>query len=78
MPDEMLTIRQAARVLRVRDEQVRKWVRAGELSVIDLGDSRRSKQRIWSEDLRRFLESRRVQAKPQQPRGKRITKARWF
>jgi excisionase family DNA binding protein len=60
MPDDLFTIRQVARKLRVGEKQVRLWVREGELTVIDLGDATRSKHRISERDLQKFLESRRV------------------
>jgi len=60
MPDDLYTIRQVARLLRVGEKQVRIWIRKGELPVIDLGDVGRPKQRISNQDLQKFLQSRRI------------------
>jgi excisionase family DNA binding protein len=82
MPNDLFTIRQVARQLRVGEKQVRQWIRGGELAVIDLGNSQRPKQRISQDDLRKFLESRRVvkrQAAPSGNRGKKASQGRqWF
>jgi len=82
MPNDLFTIRQVARKLRVGEKQVRQWIRAGELAVIDLGDVQRPKQRISEADLQKFLESRRVVKEPATPstnRGRKTTSGRqWF
>ncbi len=79
MPDEMMTIRQVARVLRVGDRVVREWIRSGELPVINLGDQNRSRHRIADSDLQQFIETRRVKKQPvTKARRKSPTTARWF
>lgn len=82
MPDDLFTFRQVARKLRVGEKQVRLWVRDGELAVINLGDSTRSKHRISESDLQKFLESRRVVkecAVPAHNARRKAPKARqWF
>lgn len=79
MPDEMMTIRQVARVLRVGDRVVREWIRSGELPVINLGDQNRARHRISDSDLRQFIETRRVKQQPVvKARRKSPTTARWF
>lgn len=80
MQNELFTIRQVARQLRVGEKQVRQWVRVGELVVINLGDSTRSKHRISAGDLQKFIDSRRVM--PPEPKAtSRRTKSagrQWF
>ena len=82
MPDDLYTIRQVARSLRVGEKQVRIWIRKGELPVIDLGDANRSKQRVSSLDLQQFLKSRRLVKEapgPAHNARKKPTKGRqWF
>lgn len=80
MPQELFTIRQVARSLRVGEKQVRQWIRCGELSVINLGDSSRSKHRISASDLQKFIDSRRVLPPEPKTTGHRTkpTKGRWF
>jgi excisionase family DNA binding protein len=82
MPNDLYTIRQVARQLRVGEKQVRQWIREGELAVIDLGDVQRPKQRISQLDLQKFLDSRRVvkeKAVPSANRGRKASQGRqWF
>jgi excisionase family DNA binding protein len=82
MSDDLYSIRQVARMLRVGDKQVRKWVRSGDLPVIDLGDASRSKHRVSSHDLQKFLDARRVVAKPVVASGRSVKKSpagkRWL
>lgn len=63
-PNQLITIREAARLLKVGDRQVRAWIKSGELTVINLGDSARSKHRISQAELQRFLASRTVTPQP--------------
>ncbi len=58
--DEVLSVEQVARELKVNPETVRGWIRSGELVAIDLGG-----YRIKRSDLNDFLERRK------KPRGKR-------
>jgi len=79
MSEPMMTIRQVSKLLRVGDRVVREWIRTGQLPVVNLGDSRRGKHRILSEDLQAFIAQRRVvTTRDQEPRRKHNTKARWF
>jgi len=64
MPDDLFTVRQIARSLRVGEKQVRIWIKKGELPVIDLGDATRSKHRVSNSDLQQFLKSRRLVKEP--------------
>ncbi len=53
-PDRLMTVRQAARYLCVRDSVVRGWIRSGELRSVDLGDSATSKLRITPDAIAAF------------------------
>lgn len=81
MSVSMFSIRQVARMLRVGDREVRRWIRAGELTVVNLGNADRAKHRVSQQDLDKFLESRRVVAKAAEAvssRRKTTTGRRWF
>lgn len=54
---QWLSIRDVAETLRVKEETVRRWVRRGELPVIDLGSSRAG-YRIHPADLEQFIQER--------------------
>ena len=56
-PKEWLTVEEVAGYFRVNVETVRRWIRAGELPVLDLGGSRAG-YRIRSSDLAAFAEAR--------------------
>lgn len=60
--EELLTIKQVARQVQVDDKTVRRWIKAGKLSAIELG----GRYRIAPADLRQFLEQHRKQAPPPQ------------
>ena len=82
MGEQLRTVREVARVLHVRDKQVRQWVTTGELAVINLGDEQRSNYRISEQDLQAFIASRRV-VKEQPQKRSRPSKInpelkRWF
>lgn len=53
----MLTVHEVAERLRVKEETVRRWLRAGELHGVYLSDA--AGWRIPAEDLRAFLDARR-------------------
>ncbi len=55
--DRWLTVAQVAEHLVVTEETVRKWIRAGELAVLDLG-ARRTGYRIRQSDLDAFIAER--------------------
>ena len=60
MADEVgrwLTVGEVAETLRVTEETVRRWVRAGALPVLDLG-SRSGGYRIRRDDLDAFIAAR--------------------
>jgi len=76
---QLLTIREAARRLKVGEKAVRAWIKKGELPVIELGDAERSKQRISNKGLEKFLESRTVVHQPPAPRQRpRPAGRQWF
>lgn len=54
---QWLSIRDVADTLRVKEETVRRWIRRGELPVIDLGSSRAG-YRIHPSDLEQFINDR--------------------
>jgi excisionase family DNA binding protein len=82
MSEELMTVRQVAKQLRVGDKTVRLWIKAGELVVINLGDQKHAKHRISNSDLQAFLNSRRIltqsPAPTNQSRKKSKTTARWL
>lgn len=53
--DEMLTAEEVARIMKVHISTVRKWVRAGELRVVDIGPR---EYRIRRSELNRFVKER--------------------
>lgn len=55
--DEWLTTADVAEVLKVSEETVRRWIRAGELPVLGVG-GRRGGYRIRREDLDAFIDQR--------------------
>lgn len=55
--EEWLTVEEVADFFRVNPETVRRWIRAGELPVLDLGGPRAG-YRIRRSDLASFTESR--------------------
>lgn len=57
MPAMWLSIRDIADTLRVQDETVRRWIRRGDLPIIDLGSSRAG-YRIHPADLEFFIKQR--------------------
>jgi excisionase family DNA binding protein len=54
---DWLTVQEVADLLRVTEETVRRWIRANELPVLDLGGPRAG-YRIRREDLDRFIADR--------------------
>ncbi len=55
--DDWLTVERVAQLLDVTEETVRRWIRAGDLSVLDLG-GRKAGYRIRRSDLDRFIQDR--------------------
>jgi excisionase family DNA binding protein len=55
-PREWLTVQQVADVLQVHEETVRRWIREGELPVLDLG--RKAGYRIRPADLEAYIAAR--------------------
>ena len=55
--DEWLTVQEVAAVLKVHEESVRRWIRGGELPVLDLG-SAKAGYRVRRSDLDRFTQER--------------------
>lgn len=82
MSEQLRTLREVARVLHVRDKQVRTWVKTGELPVINLGDARRSNYRVSEQDLQAFIAARRVVQEPSKKVSRRAKinpdLKRWF
>lgn len=81
-PNRLMTVRQVARFLCVRDSVVRGWIRSGELRSVDLGDSTTSKLRITPDAISEFLSARTVPAKKTShgPRrsGTGASQKKWF
>ncbi len=78
----LMTLRQCARLLHVRDSQVRTWITSGELAVIDLGTAGRKNWRIDPADVRVFLDRRKPPVPTPVSSGRRKSKAdnrkTWF
>ena len=55
--DPWLTVDQVAQMLNVTEETVRRWIRAGDLPVLELG-GRKAGYRIRQTDLDRFIADR--------------------
>ena len=56
-PREWLTVQQVAEEFQVIEETVRRWIRAGDLPVLDLGGPRAG-YRIRRSDLDAFIQQR--------------------
>jgi excisionase family DNA binding protein len=56
-PGQWLTVRDVAEELQVTEETVRRWIRAGELAVLELGGPRAG-YRIRRDELERFIKQR--------------------
>ena len=56
-PREWLTVEQVADLLQVAQETVRRWIRSGELPVLDLGGPKTG-YRIRRDELDRFIQAR--------------------
>ena len=54
--EELLTVEEVAKHLRVDEKTVRRWINKGELTAIDLGKG----YRIYKSDLDAFIEKRRT------------------
>lgn len=54
---EWLTVAQVAKLLVVTEETIRRWIRAGEIPVLEL-PSRKAGYRIRKSDLDRFIAQR--------------------
>jgi excisionase family DNA binding protein len=54
--EELLTVDDAAKKVKVHPETIRGWIRSGELTAVDIG----GKYRIYPEDLDAFLKSRKT------------------
>jgi excisionase family DNA binding protein len=52
--DELLTVDEVTRILKVHEETVRRWIRSGELPALLLG-SARGGYRVRQTDLDRFI-----------------------
>ena len=71
-PARMLTPPQVARRLAVKVDRVRRWITAGQLRGINLGDGSRPRWRIDPADLEAFLARRTASPAPRQaPRRRR-------
>ena len=55
--EDWLTVEEVAKLFRVAEETVRRWIRAGALPVLDLG-GRKGGYRIKRADLDGFIEKR--------------------
>ena len=56
-PGEWLTVQDVAELFKVNEETVRRWIRGGELAVLDLGGARAG-YRIRRDELDRFIRER--------------------
>lgn len=56
-PGKWLTVQEVAEGLSVNEETVRRWIRAGDLAVLDLGGPRAG-YRIRRDELEKFIEAR--------------------
>jgi excisionase family DNA binding protein len=56
-PDQWLTVQEVAAMLKVNEETVRRWIRSGELPVLDLGGPKTG-YRIRRADLDQFIAAR--------------------
>jgi excisionase family DNA binding protein len=54
--EELLTVDDAAKKVKVHPETIRGWIRSGELPAVDIG----GKYRIYPEDLDAFLRRRKT------------------
>jgi len=54
--EELLTVEDAAKKVKVHPETIRGWIRSGELPAVDIG----GKYRIYPEDLDTFLKRRKT------------------
>lgn len=54
--EELLTVDDAAKKVKVHPETIRGWIRSGELPAVDIG----GKYRIYPEDLDAFLKRRKT------------------
>lgn len=55
--DEWMTVRDVAAYLKVHEETVRRWIRDGELAVLDLG-GQKTGYRVRRDALDRFIAER--------------------
>ena len=56
-PDEWMTVREVADFLKVHEEIVRRWIRDGELAVLDLG-GQKTGYRVLRGELDAFIAAR--------------------
>jgi excisionase family DNA binding protein len=54
--EELLTVEDAAKKVKVHPETIRGWIRSGELPAVDIG----GKYRIFPDDLDAFLKRRKT------------------
>jgi excisionase family DNA binding protein len=75
--DAGYTTRDAARLLRVSEDKIRKWIRAGELSAINTATTRSGKPRfvILPDAIQQFAAARSAAPPPKSPRRKKRTGA---
>jgi len=52
-----LSVQDVAKLLRVHEETVRRWIYKGQIPAVRLGKNRRAPYRIKREDVDNFLES---------------------
>lgn len=55
-PPRWMTVQEVAELFRVNEETVRRWIRGGDLAVLDLGG--KAGYRIAHEDLEKFIAAR--------------------
>ncbi|HHY76745.1 MAG TPA: helix-turn-helix domain-containing protein [Firmicutes bacterium] len=56
--DELLTTEEVANILKVSPRTILRWIHAGTLAAVKLGEGRRSEWRIRRQDLNEYIEAR--------------------
>ncbi|HEY7311878.1 MAG TPA: helix-turn-helix domain-containing protein [Gemmataceae bacterium] len=74
-PTRGLTTTDAARLLRVSEDKIRAWIRAGELPAVNTANTRSGKPRfvILPQAIRQFVAARSAAPPPKPPRRKKKT-----
>jgi hypothetical protein len=68
----LYTVRELAKVARVRVGEAKRWITSGQLKASDLGDGTRSKLRIHPADFEAFLSRRSATPSPPPRRRRKL------